>query len=284
MPKKKLCKKPGHSIHNKAELEDIVKFQSYLGRKGYQILVFSSNTDHKEPIYKGPPGTHALVLVYHDGHYDVITKLPSFLRRNSYYYKCNKSDDWKVRHRCAETCNCCKLNTGCEINKSGSWMHCDQCNQYFNNKKRFNNHLIPTGKKNPKSTCDHIKKCKKYHMIVDWIFLKNITVLRSIAEDAEYPTIKITSVSWCLWRNTKYAILCFSSLWPVWQFPQGSRWRKRNIGREVRSSSRRNKQGTRSKTWKQRTCKDTSTFTLCRCIWSAAGFVHSTIQSQLNLL
>ena len=55
------------------ELEDINKFQSYLGRKGYQILVFSYNTDHKEPIYKGPPRTHALVLVYHDGHYDVIS-------------------------------------------------------------------------------------------------------------------------------------------------------------------------------------------------------------------
>ena len=29
-------------------------------------------------------------------------------------------------------------------------------------------------------------------MIVDLIFLKDICVLRSIAEDAEYPTIKIT--------------------------------------------------------------------------------------------
>lgn len=76
---KALCKKAGHDWRKPVEIEDLHKFQNYLMKKKFQILVFSSNTNLREPIFKGTPNDRTIALAYHDHHYHVILLIHAFM-------------------------------------------------------------------------------------------------------------------------------------------------------------------------------------------------------------
>ena len=86
------------------------------------------------------------------------------MHSNAYCYKCNKTYDWSVRHRCVNTCRCCKVKGTCRKEASDGWKHCKKFRRFFQNKKCCRNHLALIGKIERKSICDRIYKCKSIYL------------------------------------------------------------------------------------------------------------------------
>ena len=140
-------------------IEEIKLFQAVL--PWYQLVVVSG--DHFNAIiYKGPDTEKPIYLYYHDGHYDLITSMPSFLGRAYYCLKCEKgynTEDWK-HHPCENKCKCCH-NTACtDQEEVGSWILCAQCHRMFKGPGCFENHQR-VGVKNGKTVCQSYAKCQK---------------------------------------------------------------------------------------------------------------------------
>jgi hypothetical protein len=58
-----------------------------------------------------------IYLYYHDGHFDVITKMTAFLGRNYYCTNCDKGYDHKGKHFCYNVCHhCFKIHNSLAIN------------------------------------------------------------------------------------------------------------------------------------------------------------------------
>ena len=73
----------------------------------YQIHVLSK--EHFNVIvYQSPEGGVPIYLYSHDGHHDVIAKMPGFLNRNFFCDQCKKSYDHKEWHACNNLCHFCR--------------------------------------------------------------------------------------------------------------------------------------------------------------------------------
>ena len=120
-------------------IEEIKLFQAVL--PWYQLVVVSG--DHFNAIiYKGPETEKPIYLFYHNGHYDLITSMPSFLGRAYYCLKCEKgynTEDWK-HHPCENKCKCCHHTACTDQEEVGSWMLCVQCHRMFKGPGCFENH------------------------------------------------------------------------------------------------------------------------------------------------
>ena len=71
--------------------------------RGYVVMLF------------GPPSQKQLVLLYDNGHYDVITSLPRFLGTSYFCARCLKPYHNQGYHTCdnnLDHCSAC-LQTGC---------------------------------------------------------------------------------------------------------------------------------------------------------------------------
>ena len=80
-------------------LKDIIVFQQALSE--YQIIVVSAEHGHSV-VYKGEKRDKQMILLSHDGHFDVITSLPGFFNRSYYCLECEKgfNHDTLTHHRC----------------------------------------------------------------------------------------------------------------------------------------------------------------------------------------
>ena len=80
-------------------LKEINVFQQALSE--YQIIVVSAEHGHSV-LYKGEKRDKQLILLSHDGHFDVITSLPGFFNRVYYCLECEKgfNHDTLKHHRC----------------------------------------------------------------------------------------------------------------------------------------------------------------------------------------
>ena len=76
----------------------------------YQVIVVSA--DHGNAIvHCGPTALHQLILLAHQGHYDVITKLNAYFGVNYFCLRCRKGFKTKDfrHHRCPGfKCYCCQ--------------------------------------------------------------------------------------------------------------------------------------------------------------------------------
>ena len=68
-------------------LKEIRLFEIFL--IGYQIIVISAEHGHAI-VHQGPDSDKELILLMHDGHFDVITKLPGFFSQDYFCKKCQK--------------------------------------------------------------------------------------------------------------------------------------------------------------------------------------------------
>ena len=140
-------------------IEEIKLFQDVL--PWYQLVVVSGE-HFNSIIYKGPETEKPIYLYYHDGHYDLITSMPSFLGRAYYCLKCEKgynTEDWN-HHSCENKCKCCHHTTCTDQEEVGSWILCAQCHRTFKGPGCFENHQR-VGVKNGKSVCQSYSKCQK---------------------------------------------------------------------------------------------------------------------------
>ena len=73
-------------------IDEVKLFQNYL--VNYQIIVVSGTHNNSIIYPPKPPGTDEkpiISLYYHNNHFDVITKLPGFLRRSYFCQRCHKA-------------------------------------------------------------------------------------------------------------------------------------------------------------------------------------------------
>ena len=159
-----LQEEEARQLHAKAEVKEgrcgipeVEKFQHYLGSQGYQIVVYGTTTKHGL-LYKGPENTKMLILFLHNNHFDVILSLPMFLGKSYFCTICFQGYDAEERHKCINTCNCCKQNAGCTFEE---WKTCKTCNRVFKSQACFDRHRESSSQS--KSICEKIF-CMQSHL------------------------------------------------------------------------------------------------------------------------
>ena len=152
------------SLDQPVSVEAMPLFQHVL--RDYQIVVVSAEHGHSI-IYKGPDrdDERQLILLSHDGHYDVITSLPAFLGRNYFCLKCEKGFDHDdlAHHRCSGLkCWCCHQKDCVDfLNKrkdTVASLDCWQCNRGFFGDTCYHNHLTKTSSGQPSQVVDRVCK------------------------------------------------------------------------------------------------------------------------------
>jgi len=147
-------------------LEAIPLFQTVL--RDYQIVVVSA--EHGNAIvYKGPEREKKLILLSHDGHYEVITTLSGFFGKVYFCVKCEKgfSNDDLAHHRCPGLkCWACH-QANCEdfvlFSKEGpATIPCRECNRHFFGVTCHLNHLGKTSSAQDANHNQHNSVCKTH--------------------------------------------------------------------------------------------------------------------------
>ena len=138
-------------------LEEVRLFQRHLTR--YEINIVSL-LQNNAIIYPPPgqvdPDKTPIYLALHNNHYDVITKLPSFLKYVYFCHKCKKGYSNKFDHMCPEMCRSCRAYA-CAWDGVG--MPCDQCKRHFRSRACYDRHKVRVN--GTKSICDSMHKCMK---------------------------------------------------------------------------------------------------------------------------
>ena len=145
-------------------LEEVRLFQRHLTR--YEINIVSLPQDNAiiyPPPEQAAPDKTPIYLALHNNHYDVITKLPSFLKRSYFCHKCRKGYSNKFDHMCPEMCSSCRAYE-C-TRDGGDAIPCDQCKRHFKSRACYDRHKVRVN--GTKSICDTIHKCLKCKRSMD---------------------------------------------------------------------------------------------------------------------
>ena len=140
--------------------------------RGYQILLVDAHRSFHITTFGGPQDKQS-ILLHHQGHYDVITKLPGFFGASYVCAHCWKPYDHEGRHRCTKQKGHCRA---CCQKECPDFLHayprgqkatqrCDSCHRDFFGDTCFQMHLVKdhAGKpaSNPQSTiCSQRRRCK----------------------------------------------------------------------------------------------------------------------------
>ena len=149
-------------------LDQIRLFEIILNE--YQFVILSAEHGHAV-VHKGPPSEKQFMLLMHDGHFDVITKLPGFFDSSYFCLECEKaySSETYNHHSCRKTkCEACLQKKCHEYNifkhTEKPELPCKECNRRFYSVMCQLNHL--TQKANGQSVapsernvCQSHKKC-----------------------------------------------------------------------------------------------------------------------------
>lgn len=167
----KLCNDASVIIKEEgAGISELEKFQTFL--KGFKITVYDNSS--KSAIFKGPNAPLEINLIYHNGHYNLITSLTSAFVCRYFCKECQVCFNNKGGHRCGSTCPACQKSPTCILETK---IQCHKCNRYFRNQQCFKNHVggvcesvrrcetcLKTVKSNAVHTCGEIfcKICRKH--------------------------------------------------------------------------------------------------------------------------
>ena len=140
-------------------LNEVTLFQQYL--TNYQIMVVSG--DHNNSIIYPPQSSGTdekptLSLYLHDNHFDVINKLPGFLSRSYFCFRCHKAYDHTADHLCSSMCRSCR-GFGCVL--EGEGMVCRECKRLFKNQTCYDRHKNEPINGGGRTVCQVIRECEK---------------------------------------------------------------------------------------------------------------------------
>ena len=144
-------------------LEEVRLFQRHLTR--YEINIVSllqNNTIIHPPPTQAAPDKTPIYLLLHNNHYDVITKMPGFLKRSYFCHKCRKGYSNKFDHMCPGMCGSCRAY---ECPLDGDTIPCDQCKRQFRSRACYDRHKVRDN--GTKSICDTIHRCLKCERSMD---------------------------------------------------------------------------------------------------------------------
>ena len=138
--------------------------------RGYQILLVDAHRSFHITTF-GAPQDKQLILLHHQNHYDVITKLPGFFGASYVCAHCWKPYDHEDHHRCTKQKHC----GACRQKECQDFLHayprgqkatrrCQHCHRDFFGDTCFQMHLVkdPTGKpaSNSQATiCSQRRRC-----------------------------------------------------------------------------------------------------------------------------
>ena len=140
-------------------IDEVKLFQNYL--VNYQIIIVSGSHNNSIIYPPQPPGTDekpSISLYYHNNHFDVITKLPGFLRRSYFCERCHKGYDHTTDHICTAMCRLCR-GFGCI--REGNGIACNECDRVFNNQVCYDRHKNEPINGGGRTVCQVIRKCEK---------------------------------------------------------------------------------------------------------------------------
>ena len=140
-------------------LNEVALFQQYL--TNYQIMVVSGDHDNSiiyPPQSSGTDEKPELILYLHDNHFDVINKLPGFLGRSYFCFRCHKAYDHTTDHLCSSMCRSCR-GFGCVL--EGDGIVCSECNRTFKNQTCYDRHKNEPINGGGRTVCQAIRECEK---------------------------------------------------------------------------------------------------------------------------
>ena len=137
---------------------------------GYQILLVDAARSFHITTF-GAPQDKQLILLHHQGHYDVITRLPGFFGSSYVCAHCWKPYNTEGHHRChkKKQCGACRQKECPDFQAAyprgqKATRRCQQCHRDFFGDTCFQMHLVKdsTGKpaSNPQATiCSQRRRC-----------------------------------------------------------------------------------------------------------------------------
>ena len=151
--------------------EALTAFSAAPSLTGYQIILVDAHRSYQITTF-GPLQDKQLILLHHQGHYDVITRLPGFFGSSYVCAHCWKPYDHEGRHRCTKRKDHCRA---CCQKECPDFLHayprgqkatqrCTSCHRDFFGDTCLQAHLGKdhAGKTNPQSSvCFRRRRCPK---------------------------------------------------------------------------------------------------------------------------
>ncbi|XP_057663121.1 uncharacterized protein LOC130898093 [Diorhabda carinulata] len=136
-------------------IPELQKFQQYL--KNYKIIVYNYGSKGRDIIFEGTDKGSSLHLLYHEGHYNVITSLTAAFSCGYYCKECHVPYNINRDHRCGGTCPGCQQSPVCTPDEIK--VNYESCKKSFLGQVCFENHI-------KHGICDQIRRCEKCFKIV----------------------------------------------------------------------------------------------------------------------
>ena len=146
-------------------LNEVALFQQYLS--DYQIMVISGDHNNSVIYPHQPSGTDEkphLTLYLHNNHYDVINRVPGFLGRWYFCFRCYKAYDHTTDHLCKNMCRSCR---GFDCVWENDGIVCIECKRLFKSQSCYNRHKNETVNGGGRTVCQVIRVCEKCDKSVD---------------------------------------------------------------------------------------------------------------------
>ncbi|KAK3751008.1 hypothetical protein QZH41_020166 [Actinostola sp. cb2023] len=123
-------------------------------------------------------------LFHHDEHYDVITAMTGFLKKNYYCPECDVGYSEKSKHKCQVFCECCFESTTNCSREVVRWIPCPTCHRHFKSDVCYSNHIRVTthrvqGRQEQWSVCQRYRRCVDCQKVVD-LYKKQYQGVRDI--------------------------------------------------------------------------------------------------------
>ena len=157
--------------------EALTAFSKAPSLAGYQIILVDAHRSFNITTY-GDPKDKQLILLHHQGHYDVITRLPGFFGSGYVCAHCWKPYEVEGRHRCTKQKGHCRA---CCQKECPDFLHaypralkatqrCQQCHRDFFGDTCFQAHLVKDHTGKPvtnleSSVCFRRRRCSKCHKL-----------------------------------------------------------------------------------------------------------------------
>lgn len=147
---RKLMADAGVTISDEgAGVRELQQFQNFLPR--HKIIVYNYGEKGRDVYFEGDVRRpqYKINLLFHNGHYNVITNLTAAFACSYFCETCHVPFDHRGDHRCAVTCYSCKRSPPCVL--EGDGIYCGDCNRQFMNRDCFTVHT--------RNICRTIRKC-----------------------------------------------------------------------------------------------------------------------------
>ena len=146
-------------------LNEVALFQQYLS--DYQIMIISGDHNNSVIYPPQPPATDEkphLTLYLHNNHYHVINRVPGFLGRWYFCFRCYKAYDHTTDLLCTIMCKSCR---GFDCVWVNDGIVCRECKRLFKSQSCYNRHKNEPINGGGRTVCQVIRVCEKCDKSVD---------------------------------------------------------------------------------------------------------------------